>query len=178
MFKSVFSKYVTAFMLIIVVSFLVVLIITAAAIGRFSNDIKQEVVINTAEMSELYFSSLLYSSDASNLSELDEIERAAAEEVIKNISLNDEDVSTVIMDKDGNVVFSYLSENTKMAFEGEVSTDFLSEIAVENIKFLEGDFSGFFTGANVLCGAAIENSEGEVCGYVFSCSDSIMMAEL
>ncbi|MBE6534731.1 MAG: HAMP domain-containing histidine kinase [Ruminococcaceae bacterium] len=178
MFKSVFSKYVTAFMLIIVVSFLVVLIITAAAIGRFSNDIKQEVVINTAETSELYFSSLLYSSDASGLSDLDEIERAGAEEVIKNISLNVEDVSTVIMDKDGNVVFSYLCENTKMAFEGEVSTDFLSEIAVENIKFLEGDFSGFFTGANVLCGAAIENSEGEVCGYVFSCSDSIMMAEL
>ena len=105
MFKSVFSKYVTAFMLIIVVSFLVVLIITASAIGRFSNDIKQEVVINTAETSELYFSSLLYSSDASNLSELDEIERAGAEEVIKNISLNVEDVSTVIMDKDGNDLY-------------------------------------------------------------------------
>ena len=59
MFKSVFSKYVTAFMLIILVSFLVVLIITATAIGRFSNDVKQDAVMNTADTSKLYFSSLL-----------------------------------------------------------------------------------------------------------------------
>ena len=72
MFKSVFSKYVTAFMLIILVSFLMVLIITATAIGRFSNDVKQDSVMNTADTSKLYFSSLLYSSGVKDLSALDE----------------------------------------------------------------------------------------------------------
>ena len=38
--------------------------------------------------------------------------------------------------------------------------------------------SGMFEGANVLCGRALENGNGERCGYVFSCSDSRIMAEL
>ena len=165
-------------MLIILVSFLVVLIITAAAIGRFSNDIKQDVVMNTAETSKLYFSSLLYSSESDGFSDLDERERSEVEAILKNISLNVDDVSTVVTDKTGNVVFYYYCENSKMEFDGEISAEFLSKISSENTMFTDGDFSGFFSGANILCGAAIENSDGEICGYVFSCSDAIMMSEL
>lgn len=178
MFKSVFSKYVTAFMLIILVSFLVVLIITASAIGRFSNSVKQEVIMNTVETAENYFSSLLYSSNADDLYSLDERERNETESILSKISINVEDVSTVVTDKEGNVVFSYYCEGSRMAFKGELSNQIISELAESGEFFASGEFSGFFEGANVLCGSVIKNGDGEVCGYIFSCSDSFMMSEL
>lgn len=178
MFKSVFSKYVTAFMLIILVSFLVVLIITATAIGRFSNSVKQEVIMNTVETSENYFSSLLYSSGADNLYSLDERERSETESILSKISINVEDVSTIVTDKEGNVVFSYYCDNSKMEFEGELPIEILSELSDSGEYFALGEFSDFFDGANVLCGSVIKNGRGEVCGYIFACSDSFMMSEL
>ena len=178
MFKSVFSKYVTAFMLIILVSFLVVLIITATAIGRFSNDVKQDAVMNTADTSKLYFSSLLYSSGAEDLSALDDRERAEAERMLDNISSNSSDVSTIVTDMNGNVVLSYICDGSGMDFAGEVPRALTDEISADELYFSEGDFSGLFSGANVLCGAVIENASGDACGYIFTCSDSIMMSEL
>ncbi len=178
MFKSVFSKYVTAFMLIILVSFLVVLVITATSIGRFSNDVKKEVVENTVETSKIYFSSLLYSSGASELSVLDEREHAEAERMLNNVAFNVEDVSTVVTDLKGNIVFSYFCENSEMKFEGAPSEELLAALTVDEIYFSDGEFTGLFEGANVLCGTVIENGNGEECGYVFSCSDSFMMSDL
>lgn len=178
MFKSVFSKYVTAFMLIILVSFLVVLVITATSIGRFSNDVKKEVVENTVETSKIYFSSLLYSSGASELSVLDEREHSEAERMLNNVAFNVEDVSTLVTDLKGNIVFSYFCENSEMKFEGAPSEELLAALTVDEIYFSDGEFTGLFEGANVLCGAVIENGNGEACGYVFSCSDSFMMSDL
>ena len=178
MFKSVFSKYVTAFMLIILVSFLVVLVITATSIGRFSNDVKKEVVENTVETSKIYFSSLLYSSGASELSVLDEREHTEAERMLNNVAFNVEDVSTVVTDLKGNIVFSYFCENSEMKFEGAPSEELLAALTVDEIYFSDGEFTGLFEGANVLCGTVIENGNGEACGYVFSCSDSFMMSDL
>ena len=178
MFKSVFSKYVTAFMLIILASFLVVLTITVTAIGRFSNSVKEEVVINTVETSKNYFSSLLYSSGAKDLYELDERERSETVSMLSNISINVEDVSTVVADVDGNIVFSYYCENTKMAFEGDLPRDVVDALVADGEYYYTGELTDFFSGANILCASAIEGCDGEVCGYVFSCSDSFMMSDL
>ena len=178
MFKSVFSKYVTAFMLIILASFLVVLTITVTAIGRFSNSVKEEVVINTVETSKNYFSSLLYSSGAKDLYGLDERERSETVSMLSNISINVEDVSTVVADIDGNIVFSYYCENTKMAFEGDLPRDVVDALVADGEYYSTGELTDFFSGANILCASVIENCDGEACGYVFSCSDSFMMSDL
>ena len=178
MFKSVFYKYVTAFMLIIVVSFLFVLIITATAIGRFSNSVKQDAVTNTVETTKNYFSSLFYSSDVSNLYELDERERKETVSILNNISLNVQDVSTIVTDTEGNVVFLYRSEDSDMAFEGKLSSDLLSELNSTEEYLDTGEFNGFFEGANVVYGSVLKNDSGELCGYVFACSDSFMISTL
>ena len=141
MFKSVFHKYVTAFMLIIVISFLVVLIITATAIGRFSNSVKQDAVMNTIETTQNYFSSLLYSSDAENLYELDERERTETANILNNISLNVQDVSTIVVDNDGKVVFYYYCEGTDMAFKGDMPAQMMSELASSGEYFDVGEFT-------------------------------------
>lgn len=178
MFKSVFFKYVTAFMLIIVVSFLVVLIITATAIGRFSNSVKQDAVTNTVQTTKNYFSSLLYSADADNLYELDEREQNETVSILNNISLNVEDVSAIVTDSEGKVVFSYYCDGTNMAFEGNIPTEILDELNASGEYFDVGEFSGFFEGANALCGSVLKNDNGEICGYIFSCSDSFMISNL
>ena len=51
MFKSVFSKYVSAFMTIIILSFAIVVVITVSVVGRFSVENKETVMNNCAEAS-------------------------------------------------------------------------------------------------------------------------------
>ena len=178
MFKSVFSKYVTAFMLIIVVSFLVVLVVTAAAIGRFSASIKEETVKRTVESTESYFSSLLYSADIKDLYSFDDTERDNVKKVMKNLSPSMDDVSTIVVDTDGKILFSYFCEGNQMLFEGDIPANVIEEIKTNGSFYGMGEFDGIFSGANTLSGTCIVNRSGEICGYVFACSDSFMMADL
>ena len=178
MFKSVFSKYVTAFMLIIVVSFLVVLVVTAAAIGRFSVSIKEETVKRKVESTESYFSSLLYSADIKDLYSFDDTERDNVKKVMKNLSPSMDDVSTIVVDTDGKILFSYFCEGNQMLFEGDIPTNVIEEIKTNGSFYGMGEFDGIFSGANTLSGTCIVNRSGEICGYVFACSDSFMMADL
>jgi signal transduction histidine kinase len=178
MFKSVFSKYVTAFMLIILTSFMVVLVITATAIGRFSNENKKEAVINSVNTSTAYFSSMLYSSEANSFSEFDDHERTDVSDMLNHISLNVSDISTIVTDEKGNIIFSYYSQNNRMEWEGAIPDDMMAELNAKGSYYGSGEFTGLFEGANVLCGSAIKNGNGDICGYVFSCSDAYMMADL
>ena len=178
MFKSVFSKYVTAFMLIILTSFMVVLVITATAIGRFSNENKKEAVINSVNTSAAYFSSMLYSSEANSFSEFDDHERTDVSDMLNHISLNVSDISTIVTDEKGNIIFSYYSQNNRMKWEGAIPDDMMAELNAKGSYYGSGEFTGLFTGANVLCGSAIKNGNDDICGYVFSCSDAYMMADL
>ena len=67
MFKSVFSKYVSAFMTIIILSFAIVVVITVSVVGRFSAENKETVMNNCAEASRAYISSMLHSSGCEDL---------------------------------------------------------------------------------------------------------------
>ena len=178
MFKSVFQKYVTAFMLIILTSFMVVLVITATAIGRFSNENKKEAVINSVDTSATYFSTMLYSSEANGFSDLDEHERLSATEMLNHISLNVSDISTIVTDEKGAIIFAYYSQNNKMKWDGAIPEDMIAELNTVGSYYDTGNFEGLFAGANVLCGESIKNGNGDICGYVFSCSDAHMMADL
>ena len=178
MFKSIFSKYVTAFMLIILVSFLVVVIITSSAIGRFSNDTKADFVKNSNEIAKNYISSMLYSSESRNFSSFEEREKNDINRMLYNISFNTQDVSTVVVDTEGNTVFSYTCEGNEIAFSGKISSEVTDAVLSENEYYETGKFDGFFKGAKVICGSAIKNGNGELCGYVFTCSGSLMMVEL
>lgn len=178
MFKSVFSKYVTAFMLIILVSFLVVLIITASAIGRFSSDTKEDFIKNSNEIATSYISSMLHSSGSDDISSFEQVEMDNINETLESISFNTGDMSTIVLDNNGNVVFKYLCKGTKVSFSGKVSKEIINDLTLNEYYYGEGDFSGFFEDANVLCGSVIKNADGAVCGYVFTCSDSVMMLQL
>jgi hypothetical protein len=54
MLKSLFAKYVFAFMLIILSSFLVIILITSSIIGNYSADAKAQVMENSARASSTY----------------------------------------------------------------------------------------------------------------------------
>lgn len=178
MFKSVFSKYVTAFMLIILTSFMVVLVITSTAIGRFSNNVKKETVINSVEVSTSYFSSMLYSSESNSFYDFDQREREEATSMLNHISLNVRDISTIVTDENGKIIFSYYSQNNQMKWQGAIPKHILKALNTDGFYYRSGEFTGLFKGANVLCGGAVTNPSGEICGYVFSCSDAYIMTDL
>ena len=178
MFKSVFSRYVTAFMLIILTSFLVVLVVTSTSIGRFSNEVKESVVKNTTDTAHSYLSSMLYSADALELSDFDANETRGITDMLVKLSGSADGVSTIVTDVSGNIVFSHVPKNNSIKLSGEIPSEVVDALEAEGSYYGTEDLSGMFDGANVLCGRALENSNGECCGYVFSCSDSRIMAEL
>ena len=54
MFKSVFTKYITAFMLIIAISFVILALILCQMVGNFSSDTKSQTTRQSAETLSSY----------------------------------------------------------------------------------------------------------------------------
>jgi len=64
MLKSVFAKYISAFMLIILCSFLIIILIITSIIGIYSENAKSDIMNNAAHSSAEYLESKLSDGEA------------------------------------------------------------------------------------------------------------------
>ncbi len=164
--KRVFSKYVTAFMLIITFGFVLLLLIVTAIVSNHSELEKSTLLRNTAKLEKLYLEDLAeeLSPDDFSLSE-------EAEEMIEAIlvDLNPEDRDTVawIMAPDGRIL-SAVGESTELLPSGEGAG--LPFRVTEAVK-ADGVFQNpvkpaGFSREVQLCAMSINNANGELCGMV------------
>ena len=178
MFKSVFSKYVSAFMTIIILSFAIVVVITVSVVGRFSAENKETVMNNCAEASRAYISSMLHSSGCEDLETLKALEGEKLSETLDWISLGTKDMTVVLLDAQGKMLLRAGSEDTVLLGEREVPPELLEDLRSEGKYARAGDNSGMFEEVRRLQAIALENSDGEYVGAVVVCSDSVMIKEL
>ena len=171
MFKSIFSKYVSAFMAIIILSFAVAVIITSSAIGRFSGQSKQDMVKATAYASRDALNSILDESEnaQSLLGKEDEARR-----LLELVLLNTDSITVIVADTDGNTIMRIGDENVRI-LDGEI-------IPEEILDSLEGDgeyahfgtSKGKFKHIKALYALSLQNNSGTV----FVCSESAMLVSL
>ena len=127
MFKSAFSKYISAFMLIIILSFAVVVVITSSALGRYSKDVKEEIMQSSAEASAAYLCDRI-SGTSGDLTTMIEKDRNAVSETMDKILVTTEDVNLIITDTQGNVLLLSGSEETRLKEDEPISADIMEEL--------------------------------------------------
>ena len=171
MFKSLFSKYITAFMLIIVLSFLVVVVITASVIGRYSTDVKQEMMEASVDASRAYLEDRLENMQG-GLGELLDGDREDVSKTLGLLSRATGDVSLILADVDGSVMLDLGDGELR-----SISPDLMESLV------RDGQYSGegkaeWGSSMKTVNAVSVKASDGSVCGYVLVYSDSLLMERL
>ncbi len=177
MFKSVFSKYVSAFMIIILLSFTAVLVITTSAIGRYSGGAKQELMQAAADASGEYLEGALAQTEASFESLLSE-NTAEIENTLGLVLVNGEDIMLVLCDANGKPLM-FVGGNTSKINTAAGVPDAAMQALVKGDDYSSfGHAEGMFDEMQALYAEPVKDSQGNFCGAVFVCSESVMMIDL
>ncbi|MCD8002355.1 MAG: HAMP domain-containing histidine kinase [Clostridia bacterium] len=169
MFRSIFTKYISVFMLTIIVSFIVQISIISTLIGSYSDTSKEVSLSRAADTVAEYINENV--TGASSVSEYIDENGDTLSDSIRLLLDYAGDVSVVISDIDGNVL--YTAGKYVPAVGGsetyEVSADLLSNVTSSGYSFVSEDSEGIFASVKYVCGRAI-SSDGTVVGAVFTCS--------
>ncbi len=112
MFKSVFAKYITTFILIIVISFSMILSIILSLVTEYSTSVRTETAKNAARTAEAYLALNYERSDYSSLEDFVSIDKNEVFEVFTSVSANSEGITIMLADDEGRLLLYANEEDT------------------------------------------------------------------
>ena len=104
MFKSIFAKYISVFMLIILISFVALVGIITSAVNNYSVDSKTELIRDAAHSVADYFEDRLARTELVDFSSYILLNESDISAVMKVVADNSEDISILITDTNGNII--------------------------------------------------------------------------
>ena len=172
MFKSVFAKYISTFMIIIIVSFLVLIAIITVTVNNYAVSSKQEELSEAADTVSEFLGARTDTLSSTDFVNMIEENSEDVDRVLRALASGGADVSILLVHNSGDVV-RMISENgvtgpSDAVVPRTIMDEVNSGVALSEFDALEGVFetSHYFAAAPVFTG------DGYVCGTVFACSDS------
>lgn len=170
--KSVFSKYLCAFLLIIAVSFLVLTGVMSSMVSEYSANAKRNAVENGAATVASFLQEN-YRENASGLfSQYVYVERSMLLSSMHLFAVNTEDMMIFVTDETGKIL---LSSDEKLDAVGKILPEELSRSIAENGSLTDfSDFGGIVAAKYLFSAKPIRNADGtDTCvGMVLVCSSS------
>ena len=180
MFKSVFAKYITTFMLVIFVSFLLLVLLITAMVNNYAVNAKKKLLDNTADFAAGYLSDRMESGNTESDAFAKMILRMSGDVdrmLLAGAGMGD-DITLLLVDKNGRIL--RMASGGKAAagsasLPRSVIDEVNSGVAVSEISAL----SGVFDEPQFFCAAPVFTTDGSsVCGTVFACAPSAALDEL
>lgn len=178
MFKSVFIKYITAFMLIILVSFIMIIAIITAIIGGYSEDAKADIMETAANSSSTYLEGKLSSGELSDMSSLLASESEDIETMLSVVASNTEDLTVLLTDTSGRILFAVGSDRAQVSEGAVIPSSLMNDVNNGNAVSGMNPMRGVFAKEHLIYAVPVYNSYNSVCGTVFVCSSSVMLTDL
>lgn len=177
MFKSVFAKYITTFMTIIFVSFLILVLIMTGTIRNYAGTTREQMLKSTAQGAAEFLGSHTGKNMGTNNFKNTIITSQFEVDNMLHSLASDEDVSILLVDNNGNVI-RMISGGEIVASEAIVPRNIMDEVnnLVELSEFEE--LEGVFETPQMFCTAPVFSKDGYVCGTVFACSSTAVQDEL
>lgn len=169
MFKSLFFKYITAFMLIIVVSFMLLIVIIGNIINGYSEQAKTELITNSAAAAYTYVDQN-YQKDVPFSQYIEENGQFTAE-ILQALTVNADGITILLADTDGTLLMGRGVE--QQLFEvGQTLplAEMNAVLAGESVQTTE-TFSGVLSQPHVVHAYPMMH-EQEVYGVLLVCADS------
>ena len=174
MFKSVFSKYVTAFMVIIVVSFIVVSSVTLSVVGKQSAETKLEYMDNCSQATRSYVLSMMHGAQCDDLEELVLLEKDNIIQTFDWMALNVDGSAVFLLDASDKILLRAGDENFKVVDGEPLPNDVKSELLKGDRYSHMGSGYGMLRNSKMAEILPIFNSRGEYIGAVAVCSSSLL----
>ncbi len=175
MFKSIFAKYVTAFMVIITFCFALLLLIVTSIVSNHSADTKTKLMNNAADVAQTI---LEEASEATLPGDFDEVLSSMGAERLNGLLHSfveyDSDLAVLITDHEGRILYVLGGEEGRQP--AEVGSFLPMEVVTavsDEIDFLETVSTSFSKDEILVRASGIFNASGELCGVVAACSADI-----
>ncbi len=176
MFKSVFAKYIIAFMMIIVVSFCTILSIVVSLVNSYSSNIRTEVVKSAARSAEDYLELRYEQSEMRDFKDFFNDNESDIVNIMASVAANCEGISIMLSDYDGNLLLHSLGEETdvftdKITLPSEIQTALLKN---EEVRYT-GTFTQLFDTSHIFYATPILDSEDNFCGAVVASASGMSL---
>lgn len=164
MFKSVFAKYLSAFAVIIFVSFLMLAVIIGSMIATYSSETKKEDLSWAVELSRFWLErKYTYSDEKAYLENAGEDGSVLAAR-LDSYPANRGSLSLVITATDGTVIAT--NDKMKPLMSKKITSDYLKETEKGETETYLTDLSGLLGEKMYVCVSSFGNGEGTTLGYV------------
>lgn len=178
MFKSIFAKYITVFMLIILISFVALISIITSTVNSYSVNAKASLVENAAHSVSAYLENKLARTELADFSAFVVLNESDISAVMRVVSANSEDLSILITDTGGNIIHytdSRVSHvNTGVSIPKALMDELINGVEISQLENLEGVFDD----SHMIYAVPVSNTNSYVCGTVFVCSSSVTLDDL
>ncbi len=169
MFKSLFFKYITAFVLIILVSFMLLIMIIGNIINGYSEQVKLEVITETAAAAYTYVDEN-YQNDVPFSQYIAQNERSIAQ-IMQALTVNADGVTILLTDADGTLLMRQ-GVDRELLKVGEVLSmqELEAVLAGEHVRTSD-TFAGLFEQPHTVHAHPLTEGD-EVYGVLLVCADS------
>ena len=177
MFKSVFAKYITAFMLIIFISFTMLAVITVTVVNNYSMEAKAEMMATSADSSRDYIEDKIDSIGTARFNWFVTTYRSDLEMVLGAIAANSEDVTIAVTDSSGNILFCVGANADVVPQNAVIPRSMMDDVnAGKEISGFE-KIEGVFETPHMVNAVPIAK-DTYILGTVFTFSESVALEEL
>lgn len=176
MYRSLFTKYMTAFTLIIVVSFTIMAVIVSSTVSTYTSDASKDQLRQTAENVQLFIEKDFAKSDQKLFNNYVYYNFDYIRNILGNFCFFDEDTVVFLTDVNGTILLQSGSDSYSM-MDKKVAQSILNAVKSEGEITHTGDLDGFFDSDNIVFIRKICNERVFV-GTVFVCVESSNLNQL
>ncbi len=179
MFKSVFAKYIIAFMMIIIISFCMILSIIVSLVNSYSADLRTGFVKSAAKSAEDYLERRFKDSDLRNFEDFYGDNEEDIIDIMASVAANCEGISIMLSDSEGNILVHALGDKAEH-FRGNTTIPSEMQAALMNNEEVNhiGNFSEMFDTTHIFYATPIPDSNGNFCGAVIAGASGISLVVL
>lgn len=167
--KSLFTKYITAVAVIMLISFLMLSSIISVSIDDFATETRRDDLVLISAIAAAIIEDEYESSQAGTFAEFAQREESPLENLLETIARDDKEISFLVTDATGTVLATCIRTNGI----GSVSSLPASVFeAMANAAEYEtyGKLDGALNKAHLISAHAIHDASGNSMAYIFSCS--------
>ena len=178
MFKSVFAKYISAFMFIIFISFIVLVLIITSMVNSYAVNAKEAVLSRAASGAAEFLEGKTTNLSKTDFTHMIENSEQEVDRMLRMFAAADDDITILLVDNSGDVVRMIAADGVTGGSESVIPRYIMDEVnngvSLSEFEALDGVFDTphFFYTVPVFTG------DGYVCGTVFACASSATQDEL
>ena len=177
MTRSIFTKYIAAFMTIIIVSFAVLSVIVGSMITSYSFGERDSITTESAFTVKEYLENELMQSEATDMQHFIYYNHANLRRTLTLFTSYEKDLMLLVTDLQGKVLITDKladSEYVNATIPAEIVNNVLSKGAGDDMS----DMGGLFSDKQIYHAFPVYNKAAQICGVIFAISTQSNLTEL